>query len=186
MLLNVEPFDQGIVNQIEAIAKTLEARGHKPITEAQKYGWGGQLSYSAYLNFFAPYSDFSVQHDDPSYSPMSKPYDFLITRPEQSFRIEVKTAPLHKQKIQYCQYPSNPYPKYLVVIKATNKTMDQYDIYGYMLGSILKQLKATIKYRGKKCHSVLVNRRFLDYYDYFHEKILGLPFKEKFSDDYRS
>jgi hypothetical protein len=153
-------FDQGLIHEIEAIARTLKERTGRPISQSERYGWGGQFAYDSYLNYFKPHCDFSVQHDNPHHSPKAKKFDFILTPFKGSpFTIEIKTAPPYRTTIQYCLYPQNPYPLYFVAIKALSFT--QYDIYGFMTGVELSKLKSVIRYKGKKCHDVEVNRKFL-------------------------
>lgn len=180
-------FDVGIRNEIEGIAQTLRDRRHQDVTTPMKMGWGGQLAFSYYLNFFSQYALFTVEEDRPQASQKPKPYDFRIghfsTKPPEKFlfTIEIKTSPFLSRNLNYYQPFNQKYSRYAVIIRCLNEEMTRYELFGYTLGSKVKAHKHTIVY-GKKRHSMALTRTNFDYYTYFHHNILFLPFKEKFGD----
>jgi len=180
-------FDIGIRNEIEAIAQTLKDRRGQKIGNPMKMGWGGQLSFSYYLNFFSEYSNFTVKEDRPQASQIPKPYDFLIgTKYEGDSEthfasIEIKTSPYGSRMLNYYKAFNQPYPKYVIVIRCLNEEMTKYELFGWTLGFKVKAHKSIIMY-SKKRHSMSLTRTNFDYYSYFHRYVLGLPFKEKFGD----
>lgn len=179
-------FDSGLRDMVESFSeKTQIARKQKSSGEPQRHGWAGQFAFDSYLNFFAKaYEDYnlSVHSDNPIYSKKPEPQDFIIKRPNHKLmRIEIKTAPPSRRKISYCKYSGKPDPTHLVVIKAVDDSMLRYDIYGFMSVFRLKTLRTYFMY-GKVCSTILLNRHNFRYFNHFHEKVLGLPYLEKFSD----
>jgi len=175
-------FDVGLLNEIEAIARTLKDRRNQTVTKPQKFGWGGQLSFDYYLNFFAEYSKFTFKSDRCLGTRYPKPYDFLIKFMDgTSFKVEIKTAPYLSRRLSYFKRREQSYPDYVVCVVSLNEEMTKYELYGWALGIEIKKHKSTIRY-GKKCHRIPINRANFNYYSFFHKKILRLPYLEKFSD----
>ena len=179
-------FDIGIQNEIDSIARTLKDRYGRETSTPKKMGIGGQRAFSHYLNFFSPHASFTVQECRFQSSPKPKPYDFLIgfiySKHEKGFfKIEVKTSPHGYGHLNYYKQFGTPYPNYVVAIKSLNEEMTKYELYGYTLGTKVKAHKSRPQF-GKRLHAMALNRTNFDYYSYFHSYVLGLPFKEKFSD----
>jgi len=178
-------FDIGIRNEIDAIAQTLKDRRNQRIRNPMKMGWGGQIAFSYYLNFFSEYSNFTVKEDKPQASPIPKTFDFLIGHKGESDTrfetIEVKTSPHGSRALNYYQAFNKEYPDYVVVVRCLKEDMTEYELYGWTSGSKVEAHEFKTAW-NKKCHSMALNRTNFDYYSYFHERILGLPFKEKFGD----
>jgi len=175
-------FDVGIRGQIEGVRLSLLNRGKQCGRPAQ-FGYGGQYSFYHYLNYFMAFSEFRFQHDCVFGSAFNLPYDFRIFFPKHKFSLEVKTS---LPKMAYCRYyktDPNPFPDWVVCVRALDEQMLTYELYGYCTGSDVQKIEPKL-IKGSTCYEIPIDRDHFKPYNNFHTKILRLPMLEKFDNNH--
>lgn len=178
-------FDSGILRLVEAIPFMFKDR-KKTWRDYYRFGWAGQYAYTDYLNFFSLKSKFQYRFDNAfstSYNLLADVHIHFLIPKEYDFWVEIKTALPKRESVRYFLNPYNPYPEYVVCVKALNEHPTEFEFYGYCHGSDVKKLDL-IKLKGYSCHEIPLDRNHFKPYSIFHEKILKLPFLESFNDEH--
>ena len=177
-------FDNAIRTEIEAVALVLNNRGRqRPCERPCQFGFGAQYAFYHYLNYFAEFSKFRFQYDDPFGSRFNLPADFRIFFPKLAFWLEIKST---FPNMSYCRYFTSKYydyPDHVVCVRVLNEEMTIYELYGFCSGSDVQKIPCNFVC-GMKCHEIPVTREFFKPYSEFHKTILKLPMIEKFDNEH--
>lgn len=175
-------FDGALRTEIEGVRTALMNRG-KSCNKPCMFGYGGQYAYYHYLNYFMEHSKFRFRYDCVYGSAYGLPHDFRIFFPTHRFWIEVKTSPPNMSYCRYYKIDPNPFPEWVVYVKALDEEMLNYELYGYCEGLHVQTFERKLRY-GKPCYEIPANRDHFNPYIEFHNSILRLPYLEKFDTEH--